>query len=215
MRMVPIALAVLSLPAVAARAEDMVSINSNGLMCRNEKALADFTAPDGSLKKSTMAVPFSATSQRFMNECKDAIGVTVHVMTRRKNTSIVTYDGETWYVPNIDFFTPTPDCIKDGTKLTMTGTIESAFARTDEADAKKGYRYPRLTLDTPVCYLGNLAEKAGRYVSLPTTSAAGASALNNLVGRHVAISGELTSPDNGNQPPDPMMMFDPAVRPLP
>ena len=216
MRALPTALAVLlALYAVAARAEDMVAINPDGLMCRDPKALADFTAPNGSLKKGVMADPFSPTARRYMAACNSITGETVHVLTKRVNTSIVTYHGQTWYVPNIDFMTPAPDCIKDGTKLTMVGTIETAFARTDEVDPKKGYHYPRLTLDKPVCYLGNEEERAGRYVSLPTTSAAADTALTRMIGRHVTISGEVTSPETSDQPPDAMMMFDPAVTPIP
>ena len=214
MRVVLVALAILPLSAGASHAEDMVATNPEGIMCRDAKVLADSTAPDGSAKKSVMIDPFSATARRFMASCKDAgSGMTVHVVTKRKNTSIVTYNGETWYVPNIDFMTPMAGCIKDGRTVTLTGRIESAFARTDEVDSKKGYHYPRLTLDTPVCYLGNQAEKAGRYISLPATSVKAAAALNKMIGQHVTISGMLTSPDTTNQPPDNMMMFDPTVEP--
>ena len=58
------ALALFALPA-AARAEEMLVKIQDGLMCRDEKSLADFTANDGTLKPSVMAVPFSDTSKRF------------------------------------------------------------------------------------------------------------------------------------------------------
>ena len=215
MHAAPIAFAVLALSAVAARAEDMAGINPNGLMCRDEKALADFTALDGSVKKGVTAAPSSPAFRRFQSACADIAGVTVHVVTKRTNTSIVTYNGQTWYVPNIDFMTPAADCIKAGDKLTMTGTVESAFKRTDEADPKKGYRYPRLVLDKPVCYLGDVAQKDGRHVSLVATSAPRAAALDKMIGRHLAITGQVTSPDFATQPPDAMMMSDPAVEPAP
>ena len=211
MRAVPIALAALVLCAVSARAEDMVATNQQGIMCRDEKSLADFTGPDGAVKKSVMAVPFSAMSKAFMTACKDAESP-VHVVARRNNTSIVTYNGQTWYVPNIDYMTPTPDCIKAGTRLTMIGKMETGFKQTDEIDPKKGYRYPRLTLDKPVCYLGNVAEKEGRYVSLVGNGADAYKALMKMMGHHIAVTGQVDSPDNLNQPPDNMMMFDPVVR---
>ena len=212
MRAVPIAVAALVLSAATARAEDMVLTNQQGIMCRDEKSLADFTALDGTMKPTVMADPTSAMANRFRTACRDA-GDSVHVITKRKNTSIVTFEGATWYVPNIDFMTPTPDCIKEGTKLTMVGKIETGFKQTDEVDPKKGYRYPRLTLDRPVCFLGNRSEAAGRYVSLVGNGAGASQTLMKEVGQHVAVSGQIDSPDNGNQPPDAMMMFDPVVKP--
>ena len=191
----------------------MVASNPDGIMGRNTKALADFTAPDGLVKKSVIAEACSDISRRFGTSCRNAGAITVHVITRRKNTSVVAYRGETWYVPNIDVMTPTADCLKDGQRVAMTGRIESAFAQMDEVDPKKGYHYPRLTLDAPVCYLGNEAEKAGRHISLVATSDVGITLLSRMVGQHVTISGVLTGPDTGNQPPDNMMMLDPVVRP--
>ena len=213
MRALMIALAVAVLPPAAARAEDIVGINPNGIMCRDEKALAEFTAPNGSEKPGIMANSFSPTAKRFMTSCQGIGGATVHVVTRRNNTSIVTYNGQTWYVPNIDFMTPTPDCIKEGTKLTMVGKIETGFKQTDEVDPKKGYRYPRLTLDKPVCFLGNQSVAAGRYISLVGSGAGAFQTLMKAVGQHVAVTGQIDSPDNGNQPPDAMVMFDPVVKP--
>ena len=45
------------------------------------------------------------------------------------------------------------------------------------------------------------------------TSDAGVALLSRMAGRHVTISGVLTSPDTGNQRPDNMMMLDPVVKP--
>ena len=215
MRAVPIAVAILALCAVSAHAEDMVNTNMSAIMCRNEKALADFSGNDGSEKPGIMRDPFSATAKMFMSACKNTGGITVHVVSKRNNTSIVTYNGETWYVANVAFMTPTPDCIREGANVTLTGKIETGFHRTDEEDPKKGFRYPRLTLDQPVCYVGNMSEKAGRYVSLVGTSSAAYAALMKMIGRHATVSGSIGSPDNGNQPPDPMMIFDPAVKAAP
>ena len=203
-----------ALISITARAEDMVLANQLGIMCRDEKSLADFTAPDGSTKKSVMSDAFSAIANSFRTSCRDG-GSPAHVVTKRKNTSIVTFQGATWYVPNVAYMTPTPDCIKDGTRLTMLGKIETGFKQTDEVDPKKGFRYPRLTLDRPICYLGNVAEKEGRYVSLVGNGADAFKVLMKMVGQHVAVTGQVDSPDNGNQPPDNMMMFDPVVRPAP
>ena len=212
-----LAVAGCALISVTARAEDMVGTNPTGIMCRDEKALADFAGPDGSVKRSVIADPRSAIFRRYEDACSGpgSGGITVHVLTKRTKTSIVTYNGQTWYVPNIDFMTPTPDCIKEGTRLTMVGKIGTGFKQTDEIDPKKGFRYPRLTLDQPVCYLGNTAEKAGRYVSLVGNGADAFKVLMKMVGQHVAVTGEVGSPDNGNQPPDAMMIFDPVVRPTP
>ena len=204
-----------ALVSAAAHAEEMVNINMSGVMCRNEQALAEFSGNDGSEKPGVFKDPSSATARAFMKACRNTGGMTVHVITKRKNTSIVTYNGETWFVANIAFMTPTPDCIKEGTKLTMMGKIETGFQQTDEVDPKKGFRYPRLSLDQPVCYIGNVSEKAGRYVSLVGNGQAGFTTLMKMVGQHVIVAGQVDSPDNGNQPPDPMMMFDPVVKPAP
>ncbi len=215
MRALLIASAILALSVGSAHAEDMVNTNFAGIMCRNEKALADYSANDGSAKPSVTRDPSSATARAFMNACKTADGATVHVISKRNNTSIVTYKGETWYVPNVAFMTPSSDCIREGANVTMTGKIETGFQQTDEVDPKKGFRYPRLTLDQPVCYVGNMSEKAGRYVSLVGNGLGAYGALMKLVGRHAMVSGSIGSPDNGNQPPDAMMIFDPVVKPIP
>jgi hypothetical protein len=102
MRALPIAFAALALSAATARAEDMVSVNPQGIMCRDEKSLADFTAPNGGAKAEVLAHPLSAAGNRFRTACRD-LGSPVHVVTTRKNTSIVTFEGATWYVPNIDY----------------------------------------------------------------------------------------------------------------
>jgi hypothetical protein len=88
----------------------------------------------------------------------------VHVVSKRHNTSIVTYDNQTWYVANIDFMTLGSDCLKDGQHVTLTGHIQIATGQMP--DEKTNYDYPRLTLDKPVSYLGMFSEKNGRYVSL-------------------------------------------------
>ena len=212
MRAALIASVALALSTVVAHAEDMVATNADGIMCRDAKSLAAFTAHDGAVKPTVMANPFSAIAKRFMTNCKDSGALTVHVIAMRKNTSIVTYNGGTWYVPNIDFFIPPPNCLKDGEHVTMTGKVESAFAPTDETNAKIGYHYPRLTLDRPVCFLGNEGEPAGRYVSLVGTSNAGSEPYIRLIGQHVQVTGVLTTPDNAHQPPDNMIMFDPVVK---
>jgi hypothetical protein len=212
MRAVPIAFAVLALSTVAGHAEDMTLTNQQGIMCRDEKSLADFTAPDGTMKNTVMANPASAVANRFRTACRDA-GDTVHVVTKRKNTSIVTFEGATWYVPNIDYMTPGADCIKEGSRVSFTGTVEPAFHRTDEDDPKKGLHYARLTLDKPVCYIGNLSEKDGRHVALLGGSMDAAKKLLAMAGKHITVTGEVGSPDNGNQPSDAMMIFDPVVKP--
>ena len=203
-----------ALISVTARAEDMVA-GKDGLMCRNEKALADLTAPNGSAKPSAHQDVFSSDGKEFTANCKDLSGETVHVITKRKNTSIVTYNGETWYVPNIDFFTPGPSCVREESNVTMTGIVESAFYAQDDTNPTKGYHYPHLKLDKPVCYVGNLSDMAARYISLVGTKPGADAALMKLVGRRVTVSGSVGSPNTGSQPPDTMMIFDPVVRPAP
>ena len=208
------AVALLALPAVA-KAEEMLVRVQDGLMCRDEKSLADFTANDGTLKPSVMAVPFSATSKRFMTSCQGAAGP-VQLVSRRTNTSVVTYRNQTWYVPNQDYMTPTSDCLKDGAHVTFTGTIGTGVHYDGENDTR-GSRYPRLILDKPVCYLGNYADPAAKLMSLVPLDRVQTEfpRLMGMVGRHVTASGTINDPDNGHQPQDLMMMFDPVVRPAP
>lgn len=201
----------------SATAEQMIGAppKRDGLMCRSEKALAELTAPDGGVDFD-MDKPDSPAGRHYAASCQHVMGgEEVTVVTRRRNTSIVTFQGQTWYVPNIDFMIPGPGCLKPGAKVTVTGTIEQGFKRTDEVDPRKGYRYPRLALDRPVCFLGNAARNQDRTVSLLGDSEKASVDIAGMVGRHVTISGVLDTPDNGNQPPDNMMMFAPAIRPAP
>ena len=213
MRAVPIAVALLTLSAVGAHAEDMVGSNPSGIMCKDEKALAAIAGPDGAEKPSVMKDPYSPVNKPLTLSCTAVSGATVHVVSKRKNTSIVTYNGQTYYVPNIDFFTPTADCIKEGASVTMAGKIALGFKQTEEGNPKIGHSYPRLELDKPVCFLGNIPEEHSRYVALLADTDPDIRKLMHSVGQHVTITGKLESPDNGNQPPDAMMMFSPVIKP--
>lgn len=217
MRTLSMAAALLLTCTAPAAAEQMIGAppKREGLMCRSEKALAELTAPDGGVDFD-MDKPDSPAGRHYAASCQHVMGgEEVTVVTRRRNTSIVTFQGQTWYVPNIDFMIPGPGCLKPGARVTLTGTIGQGFKRTDEVDPGKGYRYPRLVLDRPVCFLGNAARNQDRFVSLLGDSRAASADIAGMVGRHVAISGVLDTPDNDNQPPDNMMMFAPAIRPAP
>ncbi len=216
MRAFAIAAAVLLAWTGRAVAEQMIGApharNGTGLMCRDERALADLTAPDGGINFDRDR-PGSAPAREYAASCQQVTGgEEVTVVARRRNTSVVTYQGQTWFVPNIDFMIPGPGCIRPGTRVTLTGTVEQGFKQTDEEDPRKGTRYPRLALDKPVCFLGNVAPPSDRYVSLLGDSQQAYGAIAGMVGRRVSVSGTLETPDNGNQPPDNMMMFAPAMR---
>jgi hypothetical protein len=203
----------LCLPSIhPVSAETMISTTNNGLRCTDEKALASLTAPDGSVK-DVARVPNTTAFQTFEKYCKRVpAGDAVNVVSRRKNTSIVTADGRTWFIPNIDYMTPGPTCMHSGERQTLTGQMVEGIQRTDESDPSKVMRYARLQLDSPVCFIGNVAEPQGRYVSITTTSESGAEIIQSLKGAHVQITGTLDTPATSNEPPDNMTMMDPQIR---
>ena len=133
------------------------------------------------------------------------------MVQKRPNTSIVTYAGSTWYVANIDFMTPAPDCIHDGTSVTLTGRLTRATEAPGPDVIRPGYVYDLVLLDRAVCFLGNLPEPHGTRVALVATRDGVERTLARFSGKHVVVSGVLTSPDNGDQPPESMLIFDPTL----
>lgn len=212
MRAVPVAIAILALSAGATRAEDMIA-GKDGLMCRTEMALADLTTPSGSAKPSVHQDISSSEGKDSIANCRDLSGETVHVVTKRRNTSIVTLNGETWYVANINFFRPSAKCLREGAAVTVTGVIERRYYDPDNG-ATKPYYYSQMKLDKPVCYVADRqSTMAADIVSLVGTSRGANAALLKTVGKHVTVSGTVESPQSGNSPPDPMMINDPVIRP--
>ncbi len=211
MRAVVIASVCLVLSATAARAEDMILTNKQGIMCRDEKSLADFTALDGSVKRTVTADPTSADANRFRTACRDG-GNTVQVIMRRRNTSIVTFEGATWYVPNIAYLPSASSCVKEGTTITVAGVIAIGFYDPDNGTMRP-YHYPYLKLDKPVCYEGDHPDKAVRTISLFGEKRGADAAMMKMAGRRATVSGEVGEPDTGSWPPDPMMMNNAVVKP--
>ncbi len=217
-RVVHRAVVVFALTAHPSRAEQLIG-KPDGLMCRDPKALADLTLPDG---RSRADQPHATPAQQAeAAACIPSMGAIVDVVTRRHNTTIVTIqEGSrgltTWYAPNIDFVRRPPGCIADEARVTLTGRIELHHQDANPDTNQPAYDYPRLHLDRPVCFLGRILVLAeGTDVSLPTTTKAGNPALMAQIGHHVTIDGNLGNPDSPHQPPDPMMMFDPVVRSAP
>lgn len=209
MRAFLIALAVAAV-STTAHAEDMLLRNPLGIMCRDENSLADFSGNDGAVKKGVTDVFSSPAARRFGSACQSG-GSPVHVVSKRRNTSIVTYEGQTWYVPNVAYMTPTPDCLREGAHVSFSGTVGTGMA-TFSADDERKYPYPRLVLDKPVCFIGNYADSAAMYMSLvPTTTKADFTRLMGMVGKRVTATGTLDTPDNIHKPPDLMLMYNPVI----
>ena len=203
-----------AIAAAQARAAVVVPLEGrNAVMCRDPKSLADLTAPDGQVRALP---PFDRgpLTAELVNNCKDLpTGSRLTVVSRRHNTSIVTMDGQTWYLANIDVMTPGPACLGEGARISAAGRIEYGTA-VSIRDETTRYRYIRLRLDTPLCWAGDDgASPAEHTISLPSSSDDASRQLKAMVGRHVTATGVVASPDNGNQPPDVMMMFDPVIGP--
>jgi hypothetical protein len=192
-------------------AQTMLPTTDLGVRCTDEKALALVTTPDGTAKRMAQVLG-SPEGNAFEKYCKNAMsGEAVTLVSRRKNTSVVTLNGQTWYVPNIDYMTVMKSCIKRGARQTLLGRVVQGTASSEDDHPSKTYQYARLQLDKPVCFIGNLAIQHDEFVSLPTTTDSATQAVSNLQGQHVQITGTLESPDTMFQPPDNMMMFDPAI----
>ena len=217
-RVVRRALVIFAFMMTPASAEQLIG-NPDGLMCRDPKALADLTLPDG---RSRADLPGATPAQQAeAAACSPSLGVMVDVVKRRRNTTIVTTAGgprglTTWYAPNIDFVTRPLQCIADDARVTLAGRIELHHQGADPDANQAAYDYPRLHLDRPVCFLGrDFAVAAGTAISLPTTTNTGSQTLMAQVGHHVTVEGHLDNPDSPHQPQDLLMMLDPVVRPTP
>ncbi|WCM18569.1 hypothetical protein NDK50_14050 [Paraburkholderia bryophila] len=95
-----------STPAMAA---DLISTKP-GVMCVSAQALAQLTLPNGESRSHGATATPEQLAQAQAGGCIDIQpGITVNVLTARKNTSVVSYQRpgattvETFVVPNIDF----------------------------------------------------------------------------------------------------------------
>ena len=102
--------------ALPARADDngMAQLLP-GLMCESPDALAKLTLPDGSSRAARNPSPQNL-ALKAQGKCIDMAGdVSATLVTRRRNTSIVTADPRdgkgtrTFYVPNVDFSLEAPN----------------------------------------------------------------------------------------------------------
>ena len=114
MRMSCLLSATLSLLAAPALADEMVDMRP-GLMCVSPESLAKLTLPDGSSRTARAGATAEDLRIKDAGGCIDIPpGAKVLVMTKRRNTSIVSFNAdvgkgvETFIVPNIDFADGSP-----------------------------------------------------------------------------------------------------------
>ena len=98
-------------------------------------------------------------------------------------------------------------CIEPNSTVTMSGTIHIRTLSPDrDLGRARSSTYPVLTLDSPVCVLdrGFGSVPHGTETSVVFTPQA-KRLLSN--GQHVTLTGALSPPDNGSQPPEKLMLF--------
>jgi hypothetical protein len=98
------------------------------------------------------------------------------------------------------------NCIKGNDNITVSGTIHMRTLAPDlELSRTKSWTYPVITFDHPICVkdedFGDVPN--GKVASVIFTTATTPSFKE---GQHVRLQGRLAPPDNGNQPPEPLML---------
>lgn len=205
------AVALVLLSVGSARADDLTAIKP-ALMCISATALGQLTLPSGDSKTHRPGATPQEKAEMQAGGCRDIqVGTRVTVVELHKNTALIAYQGQNYTVPVIDFSTSglAKACYQDSQRATLRGTL--ALRRATGDDAPHGdYDYPVLNLEGPLCL-------SGGNNPVPSTSRVGLQYTTgklppHLMGKAVTASGALTEPDNGNQLPEKVIMFDPVVR---
>ncbi len=224
-----VALMVGTVGATGAAAAKVMVATRPGTMCTWSKPLADLTLPDGSSRAAKGPNADAAARDSALGGCQDITpGMRVTVLETFRNTSIVTYDGDSrhgygvFIVPNIDFRdadaaapAEDPPCFDPDKKVTLTGQLGIAKAYGPPGYGKDPahdprYDYPLLKLDAPVC----VARSGGQRVTEQQVGLMPIWINSALVGARVSVTGAIGEPDNANQPPRALLLFDAAVTPV-
>ncbi len=224
-----VALMAATVGATGAAAAKILVATRPGTMCTWSKPLADLILPDGSSRAAKGPNADAATRDSVLGGCQDITpGMRVTVLQTFRNTSIVTYDGDSrhgygvFIVPNIDFkdadaASPAEDqpCFEPDRKVTLTGQLGIAKAYGPPGYGKDPahdprYDYPLLKLDAPVC----VARSGGQRVTEQQVGLMPIWINSALVGARVSVTGAIGEPDNANQPPRALLLFDAAVTPV-
>jgi len=98
-------------------------------------------------------------------------------------------------------------CYIDNAMVKLTGTIQVMNVPSDPDTGHPAYHYPLLKLDHPLCYkdaqMGNIP--SAKVVALVGPTAHGLDHFKS--GQHVTVTGNLMHTDNGNQPPQDLMLM--------
>jgi len=196
-----------------------------GTMCTWSKPLADLILPDGSSRAAKGSNTDDAARDSAVGGCQDITpGMRVKVLETFRNTSIVTYDGDSrhgygvFIAPNIDFKeadpAEDPSCFEPDKKVTLTGQLGIAkgygppgFGKNPASDPS--YDYPLLKLDTPVC----VVKPGGQRITEQQLGLMPIWVDRPLIGTHVSVRGDIGEPDNRNQPPQALLLFGVTVTP--
>jgi len=227
----PLVMATLMLAAGGASGQayaKMLVATRPGAMCTWSKPLADLTLPDGSSRAAKGPNADAAIRDSALGGCQEITpGMRVTVLETFRNTSIVTYDGDSrrgygvFIIPNIDFKDADAaepaegrSCFDPDKKVTLTGQLGIAKAYGPPGYGKDPahdprYDYPLLKLDAPVC----VARSGGQRVTEQEVGLMPIWIKSALVGTHVSVTGAIGEPDNANQPPRALLLFDASVTP--
>jgi hypothetical protein len=95
-------------------------------------------------------------------------------------------------------------CIKDGSKITLSGKLHHRSVAPDRADGLPGHKYDQLILDQPLCLqpgdFGELVPAAKTVAIMPE----GQSKVRE--GVHITMVGKVTHQTTANEPPDAVQL---------
>ncbi len=102
-------------------------------------------------------------------------------------------------------------CLSEDEPIVVSGKV--ALAQGTSARTRRPYTYAVLNLDHPLCYrsreMGD-APKA-RVLALVADSGSPLGDPNRLAGRHLTLSGRVMHKITADQPPQTLMLFEPAL----
>jgi len=102
-------------------------------------------------------------------------------------------------------------CFSEDEPIVVSGRV--ALARATSADARHPYTYAVLQLDHPLCYRSQEMGDAprARVMALVADPGTPLSDPIRLAGRHVTLSGRVMHKITADQPPQTLMLFEPAL----
>jgi hypothetical protein len=187
-----------------------------GLMCESPDALARLTLPDGSSRAAHNPSPQNL-ALKAEGKCLDlSDDVSLTLVTRRRNTSIVTADprdgkgSRTFYVPNVDFSLDAPNlpvlraaspagaipehCYREGENVTLAAAIGS---KPFTPDIGRPYTYRFLRFPEPVCVI-----EQSPYARIASLAYIQSEVNTGSIpdGATVTVSGGIATVDTSNQP---------------